>query len=99
MLSPSLCLLFVAAIVPLAYPARAGNFDARPAQGVLARLLPHQARQFDLRTLAAAPDGRERFRISSGGDPRLAAAFYRHQRELFGDSTKRQVIRMRSQRR
>ncbi len=47
-------------------PAQAGGFDVRPEQGVLERLLPRQARQFELGTLAAAA-GRERFRISSAG--------------------------------
>ena len=61
--------LLIAAVVSAsgyasAYPGHAASFDVRPAQGVLARLLPDQARQFDLRTLAA-PDGHEAFRISS----------------------------------
>jgi alpha-N-acetylglucosaminidase len=44
--------------------ARTGSFDVRPEQGVLERLVPHQAQQFELGTLVAA-GGRERFRISS----------------------------------
>lgn len=64
MLRRSLWLLCAAVVCASGYPARAGSFDVRPAQGVLARLLPNQARQFDLRPFAA-PAGREAFRISS----------------------------------
>lgn len=63
----SIWLLLAAAISTSGYPAFAGSFDLRPAHGVLARLLPHQARQFELGTLAAAA-GRERFRISRADD-------------------------------
>ncbi|HEX3845049.1 MAG TPA: alpha-N-acetylglucosaminidase [Steroidobacteraceae bacterium] len=57
-----------------AHPASASSFDVRAAQGVLARLLPHQARQFELTPLAA-PAGHERFRISStGGRIRVAGS-------------------------
>jgi len=38
------------------------SFDVRPEQALLARLLPHQAQQFELATLPAA-NGHERFRI------------------------------------
>ncbi|MGN6322090.1 MAG: alpha-N-acetylglucosaminidase [Dyella sp.] len=41
----------------------AGTFDTAPEQAVLARLLPRQAHQFELGTLAGQ-HGRERFRIS-----------------------------------
>jgi alpha-N-acetylglucosaminidase len=64
MLRRSLWLLIAAVASASGYPARADSFDVRPAQGVLARLLPSQARQFDLRPFAA-PAGREAFRISS----------------------------------
>ena len=74
MLRRSLWLLLAAAISTSAHSARASSFDVRPAQGVLARLLPHQARQFELRTLTA-PDGHERFRISSAdGHIRVAGS-------------------------
>lgn len=39
-------------------------FDTRPEQALLARLLPHQAQQFELGTLPSA-NGHERFRIDS----------------------------------
>ena len=64
MLRRSVWLLLAAAISTSAYSASASSFDIRPEQGVLARLLPHQARQFELRRLSA-PDGHDRFRISS----------------------------------
>ena len=41
----------------------AGTFDTAPEQAVLARLLPQQAQQFELGTLADG-HGRERFRIA-----------------------------------
>jgi alpha-N-acetylglucosaminidase len=47
-----------------AYAAQTPAFDTHPEQAVLARLLPHQAQQFELGTLSAA-NGRERFRIAS----------------------------------
>ncbi|MBE1159085.1 alpha-N-acetylglucosaminidase [Dyella sp. 7MK23] len=40
------------------------NFDTAPAQAVITRLLPLQARQFQLGTLSAPP-GHERFRIAA----------------------------------
>jgi alpha-N-acetylglucosaminidase len=52
------------ALILLASTAAAAPFDVRPAEGVLARLLPKQARQFELAALEST-DGRERFRISS----------------------------------
>jgi alpha-N-acetylglucosaminidase len=55
------------AVSTFAYPAHAGSFDTRPVRAVLVRLLPEQARQFELGTLASVK-GRERFRISSVGD-------------------------------
>jgi alpha-N-acetylglucosaminidase len=48
-------------------PAYAGSFDTRAERAVLTRLLPHQARQFELAALTAA-QGRESFRISSAND-------------------------------
>ncbi|HEY2036986.1 MAG TPA: alpha-N-acetylglucosaminidase [Steroidobacteraceae bacterium] len=59
-----LWLLLAVAVLLHGYAARAAAFDTRPAEGVLARLLPDQAHQFELRTFAA-PDGREGFRIAS----------------------------------
>jgi alpha-N-acetylglucosaminidase len=44
--------------------AEAPRFDTRPEQAVLARLLPHQAAQFELGTLPSK-DGHEWFRIAS----------------------------------
>lgn len=44
--------------------AEAPGFDTAPEQAVIARLLPRQAAQFELGTLAPQP-GRERFRIDS----------------------------------
>jgi len=61
--------LLAAAIATSGYPAHAATFEVGPERAVLARLLPHQARQFDLGTLPAV-DGRERFRIS-GADGRI----------------------------
>jgi alpha-N-acetylglucosaminidase len=49
---------------PIGHAADAPYFDTRPEQAVLARLLPQQAQQFELGTLAAQ-QGHERFRISS----------------------------------
>jgi Alpha-N-acetylglucosaminidase (NAGLU) tim-barrel domain/Alpha-N-acetylglucosaminidase (NAGLU) C-terminal domain/Alpha-N-acetylglucosaminidase (NAGLU) N-terminal domain len=61
----SLLLLLAAAIsISGSYRVHAASFDTRPERAVLMRLLPHQARQFELGTLSAA-HGRERFRISS----------------------------------
>ncbi len=57
-------LSLAAAVATSCHPAHAATFDVRPEQAVLARLLPHQARQFELGTLPAA-GGRERFRVSS----------------------------------
>ena len=57
------------ALILLASTAPAASFDVRPAESVLARLLPGRARQFELRALESA-DGRERFRIS-GRDGRI----------------------------
>jgi alpha-N-acetylglucosaminidase len=57
-------LLLAAAIPTSGYAAGAATFDVRPEQAVLGRLLPDQARQFELGTLPAG-GGRERFRISS----------------------------------
>ena len=48
---------------PGAHAAGKPAFDTAPEQAVLARLLPHQAQQFELGTLAAT-NGHERFRIS-----------------------------------
>jgi alpha-N-acetylglucosaminidase len=74
MLRRFLGLLLAAAIATSARSAPAASFDVRPARGVLERLLPHQARQFDLRTLAS-PEGHERFRISqAGGRIRVAGS-------------------------
>ena len=42
----------------------ASAFDTQPAEGVLKRLLPRQAGQFELGTLEST-DGRERFRFSA----------------------------------
>jgi Alpha-N-acetylglucosaminidase (NAGLU) tim-barrel domain/Alpha-N-acetylglucosaminidase (NAGLU) C-terminal domain/Alpha-N-acetylglucosaminidase (NAGLU) N-terminal domain len=60
-------LLLGAALAILAQPAAAGGFDTRPAGALLARLLPAQARQFELGTLPPAAGG-ERFRISGAGN-------------------------------
>lgn len=58
-------LLWLATIALLtARTSAAASFDTRPEQAVLARLLPHQAQQFELSTLPAA-NGHEHFRISS----------------------------------
>ncbi len=57
-------LLLAAAVSTSGYAAGAATFDVRPEQAVLGRLLPHQARQFELGTLPAV-GSRERFRISS----------------------------------
>lgn len=58
------CLFWFAAVVLLtARVSAAASFDTRPEQAVLERLLPHQAQQFELGTLAA-DNGRERFRIA-----------------------------------
>ena len=57
-------LLLAAAVATSGYPAHAATFDVGPEQAVLARLLPHQATQFELGTLPAV-GGRERFRISA----------------------------------
>jgi alpha-N-acetylglucosaminidase len=54
------------ALLLLASTATAAPFDVRPAEGVLARLLPRHAAQFELRALESA-DGHERFRIASDG--------------------------------
>ena len=62
-----LWLLLAAVVATAGCPAHAANFDVRPEEGLLARLLPHQARQFELGTLPAQ-GGRERFRISSAND-------------------------------
>ncbi len=59
--------LLLAAAIPIFACAAAADFDVRPEQAVLVRLLPHQAQQFELGTLPAA-DGRERFRIASAHD-------------------------------
>ena len=58
---PALLILF---FLPLAVFAQSGDLAA--ARGVVDRLMPHQADQFDLR-LAERRDGRERFRISNAG--------------------------------
>lgn len=57
------CLLGLSAAAASDAPA----FDTAPERDVIARLLPQQASQFELGTLAAAGD-RERFRISPAGD-------------------------------
>lgn len=57
-------LLLAAAVATSGYPAHAATFDLGPERAVLARLLPHQASQFDLGTLPAV-GGRERFRVAS----------------------------------
>jgi len=49
--------------ITAANAADAPGFDTRPEQAVIARLLPQQARQFELAALPAN-DGSERFRIS-----------------------------------
>ncbi|HTX05637.1 MAG TPA: alpha-N-acetylglucosaminidase [Steroidobacteraceae bacterium] len=59
--------LLAAAVPMLHQPAHAQSFDTRPLQAVLVRLLPRQAQQFELRSLASR-EGRERFRISRAGD-------------------------------
>jgi len=59
--------LLAAALSSLGQPARADSFDTRPLQAVLARLLPRQAQQFELGTLAPVK-ARERFRIARAGD-------------------------------
>jgi Alpha-N-acetylglucosaminidase (NAGLU) tim-barrel domain/Alpha-N-acetylglucosaminidase (NAGLU) C-terminal domain/Alpha-N-acetylglucosaminidase (NAGLU) N-terminal domain len=61
-------LLLAASLVPLLrQPAAAAGFDTAPEKALLARLLPRQAGQFELGTLAPVA-GRERFRISRAGD-------------------------------
>ncbi|HUN72817.1 MAG TPA: alpha-N-acetylglucosaminidase [Steroidobacteraceae bacterium] len=62
-----LCLLLVVAAWTPGGPACAAGFDVHPEQAVLARLLPRQAKQFELGTLPAARGG-ERFRIASAND-------------------------------
>jgi alpha-N-acetylglucosaminidase len=62
-----LWLLLAAAVATSGYPVHAANFDVRPEEALLARLLPRQAGQFALCTLPAQ-GGRERFRISSVSD-------------------------------
>jgi alpha-N-acetylglucosaminidase len=57
-----LSILLLLLSLPLA--VRADPLDA--ARGVLARLIPHQARQFEL-ALVPSRDGHERYRISNGG--------------------------------
>ncbi|RDS82694.1 alpha-N-acetylglucosaminidase [Dyella psychrodurans] len=61
-----LCLASLAAWLPVAgaHGADTPTFDIRPEQGVLERLMPHQAAQFELVSITAK-DGHERFRISS----------------------------------
>jgi alpha-N-acetylglucosaminidase len=49
-----------------AHAAGTPAFDTHPEQAVIARLLPHQAQQFELGTLASQ-NGHEHFRISSDG--------------------------------
>jgi alpha-N-acetylglucosaminidase len=64
-----LWLLLAAAVATAATagdPACAATFDVSPARALLGRLLPRQAAQFELATLAAE-GGRERFRISRAG--------------------------------
>jgi alpha-N-acetylglucosaminidase len=51
-------------LVSAVHAAEVPAFDTHPAQGVISRLLPHQAQQFELSTLPAA-NGHERFRIAS----------------------------------
>jgi len=48
----------------IARPSAAASFDTHPEQALLARLLPQQAQQFELGTLAA-DSGHERFRIAN----------------------------------
>ncbi|MGH8158515.1 MAG: alpha-N-acetylglucosaminidase [Rhodanobacter sp.] len=60
-------LVFLLGLLLLVSPARAGDrpgFDLHPAEGVLQRLLPHEAARIELGTLAPK-EGHERFRISS----------------------------------
>jgi alpha-N-acetylglucosaminidase len=59
------CLASIAALLPIAgaHGTDAPAFDVRPAQAVLQRLLPRQAAQFELASLASE-DGHERFRIA-----------------------------------
>ncbi|GAB2586461.1 alpha-N-acetylglucosaminidase [Dyella jejuensis] len=59
-----LILACVPALLPTAHAASAPGFDTRPEQALLMRLLPHQANQFELRPLPAAPR-HEHFRISA----------------------------------
>ncbi|MGH8289432.1 MAG: alpha-N-acetylglucosaminidase [Steroidobacteraceae bacterium] len=67
MRKPLLWPLLAVAVSTLAHPTHAGSFDTRPLKAVLVRLLPRQAQQFELGTLAPVK-GRERFRISRAGD-------------------------------
>src|SRR5512146_979781 len=60
----SLWLVLAAAVSIGGHCANAASFDTRPERAVLMRVLPQQAGQFELGTLAAA-HGRERFRVSS----------------------------------
>jgi alpha-N-acetylglucosaminidase len=59
-----LLLLFAAIALLSVRTGTAASFDTRPEHAVLARLLPHQAQQFELGTLPT-DKGHERFRISS----------------------------------
>ena len=57
-----LLLCFALLALTIARAGAAPSFDTRPEQAVIARLLPHQAQQFELGTLPAS--GHERFRIA-----------------------------------
>lgn len=57
------CLLY---LTLLPHAVASPGFDVHPAQGVLQRLLPGHASQFELGTIGSR-NGRERFRISSAG--------------------------------
>jgi alpha-N-acetylglucosaminidase (NAGLU)-like protein len=65
------CLLY---LTLLPHAVGSPGFDVHPAQGVLQRLLPGHASQFELGSIGSR-NGRERFRISSaGGHIRIEAS-------------------------
>lgn len=53
-------------LMAASFAAASPSFDVRPVQDVLHRLLPQQARQFELGTIGFK-NGHERFRISNAG--------------------------------
>jgi alpha-N-acetylglucosaminidase len=61
-----LLLSFALLAFTTARASAAPSFDIQPAQAVITRLLPHQARQFELGTLPSS--GHERFRIDRDND-------------------------------